>query len=769
MKIIKFLVLLSIFTNGITLFAKNGSLNFERLSVNFKGISFNQNCVICYGDGNIILRSTNKGKSWEQIQVPLNGNNPDLFIINRIINIGNDFYGVLNKDYIIKSTDNGYTWNSTKIINNNQLFDLDFDNNNFYVLTNKSVIIFDNQLNQTKLINIDTSFHSNIIKIYSNRIILNADSGKIIYFNIIDNYKLNVFDFKLKSLCSSCIKPSQIIISDTILFTRIDKELFKTTDNGINWYKIYNDFGLCNIYKNTIYSLNSNSDYQTGLPKINYLKYNLSGMSQINKDTVSRYLLALNFTDFKYIDSLTIIATGLDKLIYISTNGGLNWILKSNLRIYKYAMTRWINDSLGYFKTYDNQMFSTSDAGTTWLPQFFQEENISSIRTPLNFYCDKEGYVIVSQNQTISGLDNFLFSKDYGKTYKSFSNSSLVGYLEDYPENFFIRKDSNLLMFFSGISLYDYYTMVFELNKDLQLVNKEMIDSISIKYVTKHELNNELIAIGYERKSPVYGSNIYDRTKYYLMYSNDFGKTWLKDVSFDLDGTLIDVSYFDNLFLFKSYTENYIGTHRYEKYFSSILYVNDKKFIKNINLDTASYFGHYFKLNDIFYYIGEKNCFSNNDLYVNPFFWQKDTIIDYKLFMPYYSNNKFAYGIIDDNSEIPIPYLYKITSNLTTCVVTKTETSGIYFYSLPPFPLPAKSLVHVVFYSDFGYGISNSDFMVYDINGTLISDNSKISVTPLSSWQYDLSYNCNGLIDGIYFIRFKKMKIDKTIPFVIAN
>jgi photosystem II stability/assembly factor-like uncharacterized protein len=77
----------------------------KRISANFNGSDYNGNALIVYGDGGVILRSTDIGQNWEQINL-----NDSLNILE-MVHIGTSFYGISDAKYLIYSFNNGVSWN----------------------------------------------------------------------------------------------------------------------------------------------------------------------------------------------------------------------------------------------------------------------------------------------------------------------------------------------------------------------------------------------------------------------------------------------------------------------------------------------------------------------------------------------------------------------------------------------------------------------------------------------------------------------------------
>lgn len=75
-----------------------------------------------------------------------------------------------------------------------------------------------------------------------------------------------------------------------------------------------------------------------------------------------------------------------------------------------------------------------------------------------------------------------------------------------------------------------------------------------------------------------------------------------------------------------------------------------------------------------------------------------------------------------------------------------------YFYSYPPYPLPAGEVVQAKIFWDLALDINTADIKVYDVYGKEISDGKDIEIIPESGWSGTLMWNCKGVNPGVYLI-----------------
>ncbi len=78
-----------------------------------------------------------------------------------------------------------------------------------------------------------------------------------------------------------------------------------------------------------------------------------------------------------------------------------------------------------------------------------------------------------------------------------------------------------------------------------------------------------------------------------------------------------------------------------------------------------------------------------------------------------------------------------------------------YFYSYPPFPIPAMNELKSLIYWDMSHYIDDSNIGVYDIYGNKIADREKISINKLNGYSGYLTWDCSGVTTGVYMIQIK--------------
>ncbi|MCX6148304.1 MAG: hypothetical protein NTW25_13805 [Candidatus Kapabacteria bacterium] len=123
--------------------------------------------------------------------------------------------------------------------------------------------------------------------------------------------------------------------------------------------------------------------------------------------------------------------------------------------------------------------------------------------------------------------------------------------------------------------------------------------------------------------------------------------------------------------------------------------------------------------------------------------FKPNTVIKYLDSIVFYSN-----AVISDS----VTYIKGEGIDTLKSSVIEDQT---YFYSYPPYPLPARNELKSLIYWDMSYNIDDSDIGVYDIYGNKVADKGKLSINKLNAYSGYLSWDCSGIATGVYMIQIK--------------
>ena len=776
------LILFLLCFNLSTLFSQNYVFDVERMGVDFNGICHNDNVVIAYGDGSIILYSTDKGQNWNQKQIA-----NDSLTIQKMLSIGTEFYGIFKEGFVVKSIDNGKSWQVVKSVSNINFMDLTNNEDKLYILTDKKTIqVFDKNLTHLQDVSLDSSnSYSNIIY-FKNKLYLQAGKGKLSEIDVENNFLQRIIDISSYGNYSFNFKSDS-----NYLYAQIDAGLYKTQNPNQIWIKEANSINTYNFFNNDIYDIVTATNYNWQVSWLDFYKIKENSRNKINTDSINRYLLYLYISQFEFLDLNTIIAVGTNKTIYLSTDAGKRWELKSNSNmIYRGTggggIKFWINKNIGFFSN-TGQIFKTTNAGVTWLPQVFTDTLIKNIRYFDAFTIDSsgKGFAWTTDNyhilQDITKNITFVYTNDFGETF-------INKWQDDLSPNHGVSNGSDINIVLKDDKYYfsivpidgqyykNNYSKIFEMNREFEILNTNRLDSISILQLFNSSDKN-LSAIALEKRYPN-SSGSFDSMSVWILKSLDNGKTWIKDYQCISEGEYPNINFIEyNQICF--YTRKQIMITPDSSVFNTYIYIIDlkKKITKSIYTDSLQRNSCYilFKYNSNIYLKKGKNeiITSNNYLDQNPT-WKPVTN-----FLNSNIHNWEIYGnLLNDNSTLYSSYsgyvsmnlillnIFKLTPHSNTDVEILNEDS-FYIWASPAYPNPANNFVQT---QVFALDISNlelKDIDIFNLYGEKLNSYGNIVITSMSQNSLLLKWEFSNINSGIYFININHGNAIKTIPVII--
>ncbi len=469
---LKFCYILLFVIPGV-LFSKVLPLNLERMVVDLKGVSYNDKSIIVYGEEGIIMRSNDRGSTWNQMQID-NGN----FNINKIRNIGNTFYGVTAKGKLIVSSDNGFSWKNYLLDEDAIFNDIEFDGEKIYILTNNEVLIYNYYLNRINTIEVRTSANLREFILFNNRLFITADSSLLYIINMNDENNCRIINFRTLGLTSSnaAIKCPKNI--NEKIYLSIGGEMFFSPDTGQSWLKYNNDIACYTLNTGKVYSISpkSNEDHFVSYPE--FFQLDINRKIKLNNDTISRYIYLKSYNALEFISSDTLICVADDKTIYMSYNSGRNWNLISNMNI-NTTQGYFVDEKIAYFWGSKGQVFRTVDGCNTFLPQVYKEY-YQKVFPNCDIMCfDEQGYGVLFRISHIRNSINFLRTKDFGDTYDTLSISDLL-YTPNSSPMKIVNLDTNIVLFFPIVSPLKQTTAVHVINKQDFTIKTVLFDFLFV-------------------------------------------------------------------------------------------------------------------------------------------------------------------------------------------------------------------------------------------------------------------------------------------------
>ena len=755
------------------------NLDYYRVSTNFNGSAYNGRTILAYGEGGVIVRSTDNGNNWTQTNLN------DSFNIISITNIGYDFYGVLSKQFIIKSTDDGINWQQFDIGNNTEFFKILPYNSNLYCLSNNIIIVFNSNIEKLKEFTLtsDTTYYD--FTISDDKSIYSAGLGKIGIINL-QNDNTNLIDLKGLGICTDCPIIKNLFSDANFTFFELGNNLYQFDGKSVNFIFSPTKNGIYTSNNGNLYELYNIINTSTNLDSLYFIKINKQNhnSNQIKMPVNDRYITSLNFRKIAFLTSDMIIAVGYDKLIYMSYDKGHSWQLKSHLNLNSdYGdIIRFDNDNANSISTY-SKFISTHDGGISWKPQINYEPEFV-LKPFLSYQYPNGTYFMNEMNgffygSTINPNDsNIAYTKDGCNTVFLKSIEELKNYLPNKGPKFCTIGDYSIFSLQGKV--YDLqYSLLFKIDDNLNIERLSYLDSIQILYFDKYK-NDEIVAITVTYKYPRDSSKytVYDSLYYSLITSNDGGKTWIRNAfDFYLYHSKIDNLYAkkikDIIIINYNYSLNNIGIFEIYK-----LDLKNKSLIKLFSnngmsslgtngigsIENKIYFGGVFFTDTGFY----KKLYENDDIENNPDKWIDVT--------PQTRYGNFSMVVRKDSLIYMTAYDSLMKSNVmwfakpkkVTNVDEQVEVSN-YLYLSKPYPNPSQAYVKTKFYWDIGSNIDDAIIEVYDIMGNVVSDKTQILFNQINNYSGEITWLTKNQNSGVYIISVKLGGNTKAIPVVVVK
>lgn len=776
-KITYWLFICTILFLGIKLFAnvyEELPFTFERLTTDFNGAVCNNNVVMVYGNGSIVLKSYDFGDNWNQICIA-----HDSFDIKKMISFEGNFYGIMNKEIAFRCDSYGSNWELFNIGQNETLTSISVIEKEIYILKQNEITIYNSNFSEIRNIPLDSEIKYREMLNLKNHLFISTNKGLLLKIDLNENDSINIINFSELNIAQDSTIIYSLKTDNKNLFVTIEKKIYKSEDLGNNWKIASNFSGLYNVYEGNIYLLNT-IYYNNTFINFPVLKkvLNPQDLLKISIDTVDRYTTLLIFNGFEFLNENNIVAYGMDKLISVSNDGGITWKIVSNLPVSSHIYT-WLNDKICYAisnkQLSGGQVFTTTNKGVTWLPQkltdtsiFNSFNSVISSSIPGIFYAEENGRIFLVYGNKFQNTKNVLISKDYGNTFESISNNELRLILNSLNGKIqpLIKRGNEYLLIIPSIQDKNFNTKNILLDSNFQILDINTLDSITILTSNFYQQDEKIIAIGYERKG--FNGKTFDIERNYVMYSFDYGKNWLIDFEFPLIENLYFEPYFyKHLILIPTYKN--IDTSQKFKYIYqlSILNLTDKTYQVNA-YTTETTFRGFSVLNDKLYW-----------------FMGNDTIFIYEKFEDFpqkcekYLTKSYIIGIT--NSDLEYGYgvsRRKETTQKSIITLFKFKTSSeikvkheqfVYFYFAPPFPNPAHSQVQITIYWDLNYDFDIKKIEIYNYFGKKVNNDGDVRLELSGDNSGNLIWDCRQAQTGIYFIYPKIGNIRYCIPVVILQ
>ena len=271
-----------------SLFSTDFPFNYERIDLDFNGVTSNSNSVIAYANGGTILKSTDKGNTWKHIAIA-----KDEFDIKKIKNYNGIYYGILDSIYIIKSTDDGSTWNLIAIDSTSQLLDYDYNSGFHYVLKPGRLDVYNDAFQVINSIAIDSADNATELIFFSNHVFVPINKGRMIDYDVSNNFSSRIIDFVALGFCNDSIRPNRLKIDGSNIYLLLHTQIMRSSNFGIDWLNVAQDIsGYYNAYNDNLYDINMQI-FAARQYQLLFYKFTNSKFSQITESTEQRFVTSV--------------------------------------------------------------------------------------------------------------------------------------------------------------------------------------------------------------------------------------------------------------------------------------------------------------------------------------------------------------------------------------------------------------------------------------------------------------------------------------------
>ena len=784
-KVLLLLLIISVLYTYSTLLATD-DISYKSISTNFNGIAFSDDVILAYGTNGVLLRSSDKGQSWQQIQ--LAGITTE---IPKIKYDGDEFYGII-ANTIIRSKD-GISWTNTAIDSCKYGLDILKHDNEIIVLqssgNNHSINIYDNNLNLKSKYSYFGLTAPGEFAVFHNKLILPYSRVKNYIFDLKNNFALDSVDFStFRKMTGKTTK--QFRESNGKLCVLIDSLLYQTDSLMKDWVLLADSVNDYCTYKDKIYRFNSNDDKWRNLQtRIDFGLLESNGeFSEIYSKEDKKFYRKIEATDIQFINDSLVVVVGYDRFVCVSYDAGKNWSVKSKLsRMSSNPFPLLIDSNKCVIGGIYAEVNKTFDGGVTWQGIPFTD-TLASLTwrdtvagkpyvRGYGFDCgahygrllDNDEITFVIMNNVVN-VKNYLRSTGKGSNYSpDWDEYATNGEFNSAP----IFIDS--MQYFFIPSNYSYAgranTKIIEYDAEFFGKNLNILDSMYL-YNSFYDKKNETV---YALQMKDTDTNI---TAEYSIVSSDKKMAKWSFVDHVFTQPKSDSNSTHTIYSYYNSKMNYIDfidgcTNYKDKIYAIKMYrwdANLKQITSVVVLDSQMALvrigSGYITDGKKAYLHASNTLFINDDIINTPSMWRKEAnpigIIQTKYVSDIKDRTLYAY--LGGNEK-----LIKITFEDMSSGIDYAAEKRDYLYSFPAFPNPAKEYVKSRIYWDASADINNARINVYNSMGERVAGKNDVEFERLDEYSGELRWNCAGMPVGTYLIQVEHGNTSQTIRLVVSR
>lgn len=370
------------------------------------------------GDDRTFLSTTDGGTTWNPIILPIQ----DFWPLHKItFSSANDGILIASGGFIFYTNDAGVTWNTATSGTNEQLNDVDYINNQYYIVGNDGIVLNSNDLGQTW--SLQDLGRDDLYSIAGTPSILYIGSEEIVLQSTDNGTTWNSY---LEDFTMSDLEQASFANSNTGLIVGIGNNgsavfrdvMYRTTDAGVSWERKTVSGGYYAV------QLKENGEALTTNFNINRVSYsddfgdtwtNITGPN-ITQQFIAKDVWLKSKDDFFVVGGNFFASDGIYRF-----QTGTGWTHDTTTGNTEFI--KFLDDNVGVATNTSNQAFKTLDGGTTWTPINYNGGNFEGIE-----FIDANTFYIGQQVTTDGGL-TFQFHNFPGVilSYRFFTSTFGIG------------------------------------------------------------------------------------------------------------------------------------------------------------------------------------------------------------------------------------------------------------------------------------------------------------------------------------------------------
>lgn len=502
-----------------------------RLVTDLTGSAYNGRALLVYGEGGVIMRSTDWGATWDQIDLP------DSLHILGIAAAGRRFLGLCYRGFAIRSDDDGRSWQLRPLEDTLEFWRFVAQNGRYYGLATTQLVEFDTAMAVANRYVLDPPDSSHCLAISGTRAVYSPGRGKLAILDL-GSRQLRVLELSTLSGCSSCREITDLAADQ-------QGRVYFVTNKWNNLYVLQLDNatisgpivvpqlpqipGKIHVRNGKCYALFTSQVPLYGYNTFRYVQCNVDNLTiqDLITTPIERYTRGEFISDIAAHSGDTLVAVGPYKLILLSFNGGAQWYLRSHMED---APLRLVGESGKKIRCARSGILCFSnDSGRTWLTQptvpsqvYYRSFSSSSWT---DYYSLDTCWIVVwsySSDAPLVLYDSCLISYDGGNTlqwtYRPYANTLILNL-----SPFRWKNSYNIFAYWKAPPApretpIPWTVLSFSLNGKLQYDKQQNVKLRNIVLYDIIEDGDSLYAIGRDSITPPGGCTIYS--------SGDGGRHW---------------------------------------------------------------------------------------------------------------------------------------------------------------------------------------------------------------------------------------------------